>query len=224
MNEQPTRTFVLLKPDAIERGLVGEILKRFERKGFKIVKAEMRWADEDLAKKHYAEHQHNTGHYSKMVEAITRGPVMAIILEGVQAVAASRQLIGCSSPIHDSAIGTIRADLALQEPYNLVHGSDSNQAATREITLWFSKEDAKVNPISLKAPVSTKQKIAHAVEEMIAPPKKKPKKGFNELVGADAPPKPTPEEINEAKEELLKIVTAWWPKNENDALVGAANG
>lgn len=134
------RTLILIKPDAIQRGLTGEIIKRFERKGFRIIKAEMKFIDEELAKQHYAEHKHNTTYFAKMIEAITHGPVIAIILEGVNAPENSRQLIGGPSP-HSSPVGTIRGDLAYEEAFNLVHGSDSNSAAYREIALWFTPED-----------------------------------------------------------------------------------
>lgn len=141
MNSSVGRTLILIKPDAIERGLTGEIIKRFERKGFRIVKAEMRFADEELAQRHYEEHKGNSVYYEKMIDAITHGPVIAMILEGPAVIEGSRQLIGNASP-HNSQVGTIRGDLAYQEAFNLVHGSDSNGAAYREITLWFSEEDA----------------------------------------------------------------------------------
>lgn len=141
MDSNVGRTLILIKPDAIERGLTGEIIKRFERKGFRIIKAEMRFADEELAEQHYAEHKHNSPYFAKMKEAITHGPVIAMILEGPTVIEGSRQLIGNASP-HQSQVGTIRGDLAYQEAFNLVHGSDSNSAAYREIALWFSAEDA----------------------------------------------------------------------------------
>lgn len=135
-----SRTLILIKPDAIERGLTGEIIKRFERKGFRIVKAEMKMVDEDFAGEHYAEHRHNTPYFDKMKEAITHGPVIAMILEGINAPENSRQLIGNANP-HSSAVGTIRGDLAYEEAFNLVHGSDSGHSAYREIALWFDKND-----------------------------------------------------------------------------------
>lgn len=141
MDSSVGRTLILIKPDAIERGLTGEIIKRFERKGFRIIKAEMKFADEELANQHYEEHRNNSPYFEKMKEAITTGPVIAMILEGPAVIEGSRQLIGSSSP-HHSPVGTIRGDLAYQEAFNLVHGSDSNGAAYREITLWFGEEDA----------------------------------------------------------------------------------
>lgn len=134
------RTLILIKPDAIQRGLTGEIIKRFERKGFRIIKAEMKFVDEEFAAKHYAEHKHNTPYFAKMIEAITHGPVIAIILEGVNAPENSRQLIGSANP-NSSPVGTIRGDLAYEEAFNLVHGSDSNSSAYREISMWFTEED-----------------------------------------------------------------------------------
>src|SRR6476646_11083661 len=123
-----SRTLILIKPDAIERGLTGEIIKRFERKGFRIIKAEMKMVDDDFAAKHYEEHKHNTGYFEKMKEAITHGPVIAMILEGINAPDNSRQLIGTANP-HSSPVGTIRGDLAYEEAFNLVHGSDSAHSA-----------------------------------------------------------------------------------------------
>jgi nucleoside-diphosphate kinase len=181
-----SRTLILLKPDAIERNLSGEILKRFERKGLKIVASEMRWIDKTLAEKHYAEHKGNTSHFKAMTEALVAGPLMAVVLEGPAAVMCSRQLIGSQSPLYNSQVGTIRADFAIQEPYNLVHGSDSDQAAKREITLWFGagmykvSQPAKINmnvPVTpglenkilpLTAPPIPKKKIEQEPEQMKA--------------------------------------------------------
>ena len=186
MTENPylTRTLILLKPDALERGLAGEILRRFERKGFRIVKAEMRYVSEDLAKKHYAEHQNNSPYYKKMCDAITCGPVIAMILEGSNAVTASRQLIGQSSP-HHSHVGTIRGDLATDTAYNLVHGSDCDEAAAKEIKLWFGPEWVNAE-MTDEAPAPVKAK---PVPKFKAPKKKltnidelMPKPTFSELL------------------------------------------
>ena len=152
------RTLILIKPDAIQRGLTGEILKRFERKGFRIVKAEMRFVDEEFAKVHYEEHKHNAPYFQKMIEAITHGPVIAIILEGANATEASRQLIGNASP-HSSPVGTIRGDLAYEEAFNLVHGSDCPSSAYREISLWFSEDD--FYPIGIDAKKKKKYQLKH---------------------------------------------------------------
>jgi len=145
------RTLILIKPDAIERNLVGEILRRFEHKGLRIITAQMVQADIALAEDHYAEHKGSGPFFTKMVKAITCAPVIAMILEGKWAIQAARQLIGFASPLKQSPIGTIRADFAIEEPLNLVHGSDSPSAAEREITLWFGKEYIK--------PTSTAQSV-----------------------------------------------------------------
>lgn len=200
MDSYPTRTLVLLKPDAVERGLVGEILKRFERKGLKIVKAEMVWADENLAKKHYVEHKNNGAYFQKMCNAITCGPVIAVILEGINSVQSARQLIGYSNPISDSQIGTIRADLAIEEAKNLVHGSDSVQAATREITLWFSKNDAKVG-----AKTTPLQALKDKAGEVNVKPAVTPKKVAVKPPVPAAPPI-SDGEIAQAKKDLLALI------------------
>ena len=153
MIQNNTRTFVLLKPDAIERGLTGEILRRFERKGLRTVLMEMKWIDDDLAKKHYAEHQGNSPYFKQMCNAITCGPVIAMVMEGPDAVSCARQLIGNGpNPMSHAAIGTIRADFAIKEPFNLVHGSDSDHAAHREIILWFGKKFVKAENVNTDLP------------------------------------------------------------------------
>lgn len=166
-----SRTLILIKPDAIERGLTGEIIKRFERKGFRIHKAEMRLIDEDFAKDHYAEHSPNKAYYKKMCDAITHGPVIAMILEGIGAVDGTRQLIGHAQPSH-SQVGTIRGDLAFEEASNLVHGSDSDYAAEREIVLWFGEEELlkPEKPIRRRPKLNTSDK---AFKAMLIDKKKK---------------------------------------------------
>lgn len=133
------RTLILVKPDGVARGLTGEILNRFERKGLQIVAARLIKPSLDLAQKHYAEHAGSGAFFDAMCAALTCGPNLAVILEGELAVKASRQVIGFASPIDQSPIGTIRGDFAIYEPKNLVHGSDSAGAAKREITLWFDE-------------------------------------------------------------------------------------
>jgi nucleoside-diphosphate kinase len=174
---QITRTLVVLKPDAIRRGLVGEIFRRFENKGLKIVTSDLRLISDELAKQHYVEHAYDGEFYQKMCDALTAGPVMPAILEGISAVDSSRQLIGQASPLHHSPIGTIRADFAIHEPFNLVHGSDSPAAAKREITLWYGAKWCKVdNPNPHKAkPTATTDEVAIPAGElikMLQPPKK----------------------------------------------------
>ena len=129
------RTLVLCKPDAVERRLVGEIISRFERKGLRIAEMRMMAIDEDLAGRHYAEHV-DKPFFNDLVTFITRGPVVAMIVEGPEAPAVVRTLMGATNP-RQAAPGTIRGDLAVELTENLVHGSDSPESAVREIALFF---------------------------------------------------------------------------------------
>jgi len=131
------RTFVMAKPDAVERGLVGEIVSRLERKGLTIVAAELRTVDRALAEAHYAEHSERDFH-DRLVAFLTRSPVFAMVLEGPadNTFALVRTLVGATG-VDDALPGTIRGDLATSTPENLVHASDSIASATREIALWF---------------------------------------------------------------------------------------
>jgi nucleoside-diphosphate kinase len=130
------RTLVLIKPDAMERRLAGEILGRFEQRGLAVRAAKLVQVDRDLAGRHYEEHTEKP-FYGELVEFITSSPTLALVLEGESAVAVVRTTMGATNPV-DSAPGTIRGDLALAMPDNLVHGSDSLESAEREIALWFS--------------------------------------------------------------------------------------
>lgn len=130
------RTLVLVKPDGVKRLLVGEILGRIERKGLTIAALELKNVSEDLARRHYAEHE-DKPFFPSLLEFITSGPVVAVIAEGPRAIAAFRQLAGGTDPVEKAAPGTIRGDLALVTQDNLVHGSDSPESAAREIELWF---------------------------------------------------------------------------------------
>jgi nucleoside-diphosphate kinase len=130
------RTLALIKPDGVERQLVGEIISRIERKGLTIAALELKNVSDDLARAHYAEHE-DKPFFSSLLEFITSGTVVAAILEGPRAVAAFRQLAGGTDPVDKAAPGTIRGDLGLETQYNLVHGSDSPDSAEREIALWF---------------------------------------------------------------------------------------
>jgi nucleoside-diphosphate kinase len=130
-----TRTLILVKPDAFERGLTGEVLARFERKGLRIVALRLLTADEDIANRHYAEHAEKP-FFGELVSFITGGPLVAAVFEGVEAVAAARQLIGATNPIEADA-GSIRGEYGLEVTFNLVHGSDSDSSAAREIAIWF---------------------------------------------------------------------------------------
>jgi nucleoside-diphosphate kinase len=132
------RTLLLIKPDGVERRLVGEILGRVERKGLTIAALELRTVSEQLAKSHYAEHD-GKPFFGSLVEFITSSPLVAAIIEGPRAIAAIRQLAGGTDPVERALPGTVRGDFGLETQYNLVHGSDSPESAEREIALWFSK-------------------------------------------------------------------------------------
>jgi len=131
-----TRTLVLCKPDAVERGLVGEIVGRLERKGLRIVALELRQLDADLAGRHYEEHRERP-FFGELVAFITRGPLVALVVEGgPDTWKVVRGLMGVTNP-REAAPGTIRGDLALETGENLVHGSDGPESAEREIALFF---------------------------------------------------------------------------------------
>ena len=129
------RTLVLLKPDTVRRGLVGEVLSRFEAKGLSIVAMEHRTIDGDLADAHYAEHVERD-FYPPLRDFITSGPLVAMVLEGDEAISVVRALNGATDG-REAAPGTIRGDLALSNRENLVHASDSEESSAREIGLWF---------------------------------------------------------------------------------------
>ena len=129
------RTLVLIKPDAVRRGLAGEILRRFEQRGLAIREARLLTVDRALAGEHYAEHAEKP-FFGELVDFITSGPTLALVLEGEGAIATVRATMGATNPA-DAVPGTIRGDLALSMPDNLVHGSDSPESAAREISLWF---------------------------------------------------------------------------------------
>jgi nucleoside-diphosphate kinase len=129
------RTLILVKPDAFARGLTGEIIARFERKGLSIIALELRTLTTELAQSHYAEHE-GKPFFGELVEFITSGPLVAMVLEGDQAVAAARQVIGATNPL-EAAPGSIRGDYAVAVGQNLVHGSDSFESADRETALFF---------------------------------------------------------------------------------------
>jgi nucleoside-diphosphate kinase len=130
------RTLVLIKPDAMQRRLAGQILARFEDRGLTVRAAKLILVDQELAAKHYAEHREKP-FFGELVEFITSSPTLALVLEGASAVQVVRTTMGATNPV-DSAPGTIRGDFALAMPDNLVHGSDSPASAEREIALWFS--------------------------------------------------------------------------------------
>ena len=129
------RTLILVKPDAFERALTGEVIARFERKGLKIVAMRHMTVDRPLAEEHYAEHL-GKPFYKDLVGFITSGPLVAMVLEGYEAVTAARQVIGATNPL-EAAPGSIRGDFGLEVQTNLVHGADSPESAVRETALFF---------------------------------------------------------------------------------------
>lgn len=130
-----SQTLILVKPDAFERSLTGEVLARFERKGLRIAALKKMTATEQIANEHYAEHKEKP-FFGELVDFITGGPLVAAVLEGPEAVKAARQLIGATNPV-EAATGSIRGDFALEVTFNMVHGSDSDESAAREIAIWF---------------------------------------------------------------------------------------
>ncbi len=130
------RTFVMIKPGGVERGLVGEVVRRFEARGYTIKAAKFLKVPTALAKEHYAEHKARP-FFGELIEGITAGPVAAFVFEGESVVKVARTMIGATNPV-DAAPGTIRGDLATEMGENVVHGSDSIKSAKREIKLWFS--------------------------------------------------------------------------------------
>lgn len=133
------RTFVAIKPDAVQRGLIGEIIQRFEKKGYKIIGLKLMQISEDLAKKHYAEHE-GKPFFERLVKFITSGPVVAMVIEGDNAVPSVRKMMGATNP-QDAEPGTLRADFGHVKERNIVHGSDSSESAKREIALFFNESE-----------------------------------------------------------------------------------
>ncbi|MBW3593459.1 MAG: nucleoside-diphosphate kinase [Actinobacteria bacterium] len=133
------RTLVLIKPDAVQRKLAGEILARLERRGLELRAAKLLRVERSLAEEHYAEHREKP-FFGELVEFITSAPTLALVVEGESAIAVVRATMGATNPV-TSAPGTIRGDLALAMPDNLVHGSDSPESAQREIALWFGDDE-----------------------------------------------------------------------------------
>jgi nucleoside-diphosphate kinase len=129
------RTLILVKPDAFSRGLTGEVIARFERKGLRIVALKHMQVERSLAEQHYAEHSEKP-FFGELVEFITGGPLVAMVLEGNEAIKAARQVIGATNPLEASP-GSIRGDYALEVQTNLVHGSDGPESSAREIGLFF---------------------------------------------------------------------------------------
>lgn len=133
------RTFLMVKPDGVQRGLIGEIIARFERKGFRMVAGKLIYPTVELAEAHYAEHK-GKDFFGDLVSFITSGPVFAMVWEGDQIITLSRAMIGKTN-VNDALPGTIRGDFALHTNRNLIHGSDSTSSAEREIANFFSNEE-----------------------------------------------------------------------------------
>ena len=133
------RTFVALKPDAVKRGLMGKIIERFENKGLKIIGMKMLLVTNEIAEKHYEEHI-GKPFYPSLVKYITSGPIVAMVVQGFDAVASVRQLVGATNPLN-ADVGTIRADFAQVMQYNVIHASDSVESGKREIGIYFKPEE-----------------------------------------------------------------------------------
>ena len=129
------RTLILVKPDAFARNLTGEIISRFERKGLRLVALELRTLDREIASSHYAEHE-GKPFYDELVLFITSGPLVALVLEGDDAIRAARQVIGATNPL-EANTGSVRGDYAVAVGQNMVHGSDSPESGAREVALFF---------------------------------------------------------------------------------------
>jgi nucleoside-diphosphate kinase len=133
------RTFVAIKPDAVERGLIGEIIKRFEKKQYKIVAMKMLHVDQDLASKHYEEHI-GKPFFQELVDFITSGPIVAMAVEGQDVIQGVRHIVGATNPL-EAAPGTIRCDFAQVKQNNVVHASDCEVSAKRELDLYFAEKE-----------------------------------------------------------------------------------
>ncbi|MCF6408230.1 nucleoside-diphosphate kinase [Pseudalkalibacillus salsuginis] len=133
------KTFLMVKPDGVQRNLIGEIVSRFEKKGFKLAGAKLIQISEELAQNHYGEHKERP-FFGELVDFITSGPVFAMVWEGENVIATARNMMGKTNP-SDAAPGTIRGDFAVQVGQNIIHGSDSPESAEREINLFFNEEE-----------------------------------------------------------------------------------
>ena len=133
------RTFLMVKPDGVQRNLIGEVLSRFEKKGFTLAGAKMLSISTELAEQHYGEHKERP-FFGELVSFITSGPVFAMVWEGENVIAEARKMVGSTNP-QEAAPGTIRGDLGVQVAMNIIHGSDSTDSAKREIELFFNQEE-----------------------------------------------------------------------------------
>ncbi|KAG2486705.1 hypothetical protein HYH03_014634 [Edaphochlamys debaryana] len=140
------QSFIMVKPDGVQRGLVGDIIKRYEQRGYTLKGLKLMNVDKSLAEKHYEEHQ-GKPFFPKLVDFITSGPVCAMVWEGKNIVAAGRTMIGATNP-QASAPGTIRGDYGIDMGRNIIHGSDSVESARREIGLWFPEGLAEWTPVA----------------------------------------------------------------------------
>ncbi len=136
-------SFIFLKPDAVQRGLVGQIVARFERKGLRIIGMKMMTVPRDLAEKHYAEHK-GKGFYDGLIKFVTSSPIVAFAVKGVDAIACCRKLIGATNG-RKAEPGSIRGDFGMSGGYNMIHGSDSPESAARELALWFTAAELNDN-------------------------------------------------------------------------------
>ena len=139
MTEKIERTFIAIKPNAVNRGFVGEIITRFEKKGFKLVGMKLLTPTLEQAQKHYAEHV-GKPFYNDLINFITEGPIVAMVLEGVNTIDVSRKMMGSTDP-QNAMLGTIRFDLGQIKESNVIHGSDSSESAKREIAIYFKPEE-----------------------------------------------------------------------------------
>jgi nucleoside-diphosphate kinase len=133
------KTFLMVKPDGVQRNLIGEIVSRFEKKGYQLVGAKLMTVSRELAEEHYAEHKERP-FFGELVDFITSGPVFAMVWQGNNVISTARAMMGKTNPV-DAASGTIRGDFATSVGMNIIHGSDSPESAEREIGLWFSKDE-----------------------------------------------------------------------------------
>ncbi|NLB52175.1 MAG: nucleoside-diphosphate kinase [Syntrophomonadaceae bacterium] len=133
------RTFAMVKPDGVQKGMIGEIISRFEKKGIKIAALKMMQITQEMAEEHYAEHKEKP-FFAELVSFITSGPVAAMVLEGENVISTVRTMMGATNP-RDAAPGTIRGDFAMTMSKNIIHGSDSPASASREIKIFFSEEE-----------------------------------------------------------------------------------
>ena len=133
------RTYLMIKPDGVQRNLIGEIVSRFERKGFTLVAAKLMTVSRETAETHYAEHKERP-FFGELVDFITSGPVFAMVWEGNNVIATARTMMGATNP-SDAAVGTIRGDFGVRVDMNVIHGSDSPESAKREIGIFFSDDE-----------------------------------------------------------------------------------